>query len=162
MEKLTPPEQLNLESGNLAENWRTWRHRFEVFSIASGLSEKSERVQVATLLHVAGPKALEVYNAFTWDSEGDEHKIGKILEKFETYCKPRKNVTMETEIHPIGHKLKKETAKPPCTRCGLRHTPYQICPAQGAECYKCGRKNHFAKVCKTSLAKQPLSNVHAV
>ena len=69
---------------------------------------------------------------------------------------------METEIHPIGHKLKKETAKPPCTRCGLRHTPYQICPAQGAECYKCGRKNHFAKVCKTSLAKQPLSNIHAV
>ena len=220
-----------------------------MFSIASGLSKKSERVQVATLLHVAGPKALEVYNAFTWDSEGDEHKIGKILEKFETYCKPRKNVTwerhifntrnqqmgesidqyltdlktkarscefgdlcdsfirdriicgitcdktrgrllregditlqkavdicraneamtlqlktisnpatanitMETEIHPIGHKLKKETTKPPCNRCGLRHTPYQTCPAQGAECYKCGRKNHFAK--------QPPSNIHAV
>ena len=90
MEKLRPPEQLNLESGNLAENWRTWQQRFEVFSIASRLSKKSERVQVAMLLHVAGPKALKAYNAF---NEGDKHKISKILEKFETYCKPHKNVT---------------------------------------------------------------------
>ena len=65
IEKLTPPEQLNLESGNLAENWQTWRQRFKVFSIASRLSKKSESIQVATLLHVAGPKALEVYNTFT-------------------------------------------------------------------------------------------------
>ena len=71
---------------------------FEVFSLASGLSEKSEAVRSATLLHVAGPKALEVYNAFTWENEGDDKKVNKILEKFQTYCKPRKNITWERYV----------------------------------------------------------------
>ena len=95
MDKLTPPEQLNLESGNLTESWRQWRQRFDVFSLASGLSEKSDKVQSATLLHVAGPKALEVYNTFKWDDAGDEQKVNKILQKFENYCKPCKNITWE-------------------------------------------------------------------
>ena len=95
MDKLTPPEQLNLESGNLAENWRQWRQRFDIFSLATGLSEKSDKVQSATLLHVAGPTGLEIYNTFTWDEEGDEQKVNKILQKFENYCKPRKNITWE-------------------------------------------------------------------
>ena len=98
MDRLIPPEQLSLDSGNLAENWRQWRQQFEVFSLASGLSEKSEAVWSATLLHVAGPKALEVYNAFTWENEGDNKKVNKILEKFQTYCKPRKNITWERHV----------------------------------------------------------------
>ena len=95
MDKLAPPEQLNLESGNIAENWRQWRQRFEVFSLASGLSEKSEKVQAGTFLHVAGIKAFEVYNTFTWEWEGDEDKI---LEKFQFYCKPRKNITWDRHV----------------------------------------------------------------
>ena len=259
MDKLTPPEQLNLESGNLAENWRQWRQRFDIFSLATGLSEKSDKVQLATLLHVAGPTALEVYNTFTWDEDGDEQKVNKILQKFENYCKPRKNITWErhvfntrnqqtgesidqyvtdlkikarscefgelhdslirdqivcgiacdktrgtmlregdiplqravdlcraaeatkaqlksissasatadnitteAEIHFIRNKHKREANKQVCTRCGHKHTSNQNCPAQGVECYKCGRKNHFAKVCKTAPFKQHPSRVHAI
>lgn len=65
MDKLQPPGPLNLQ-GNLAENWRKWKQRFQLFSSASGLSEKDEKVQSATLLHVAGEEALEIYNTFTW------------------------------------------------------------------------------------------------
>ena len=75
MDRLIPPEQLNLDSGNLAENWRQWRQRFEVFSLANGLSEKNEAVWSATLLHVAGPKVLEVYNAFTWRMKETTRKL---------------------------------------------------------------------------------------
>ena len=254
MDKLAPPEQLNLESGNIAENWQQWRQRFEVFSLASGLSEKNDKVQAATLLHVAGIKALEVFNTFTWEREGDEDKVDKILEKFQFYCKPRKNitwdrhvfntrnqqlgetidqyvtdlrtkarscefgklrdslirdriicgiicdktrgillregditlqrtveicraneavtsqlkaishatttdVTTEAEIHPIRSTAKKQIDKPACNRCGYRHTPNQTCPAYGAECRKCGRKNHFAKVCRS---KTSLSSLNAI
>ena len=60
-----PPEALNLEESNLADTWRRWKQRFKVFSLASGLSEKAEKVQAAALLHVAGTEALEVYNTFT-------------------------------------------------------------------------------------------------
>ena len=257
MDRLIPPEQLNLDSGNLAENWRQWRQRFEVFSLASGLSEKSEAVRSATLLHVAGPKALEVYNAFTWETEGDDKKVNKILEKFQTYCKPRKNITWErhvfntrsqqvnetidqyvtdlkikasscefgevcdslvrdriicgitcdktrgmllregditlqrtvevcraneamklqlksmshsttadqnteTEIHSIKSKPVTSTAKPNCSRCGYKHTVNQTCPAYGAECRRCGRKNHFANVCRSSYHKPPTSNLNTI
>ena len=48
-----------------------------------------------TLLHVAEPKALEVYNTFQWDSDSDENKVDKIMEKFEWYCNPRKKLKLE-------------------------------------------------------------------
>ena len=70
--ELVPPETLNLTGSNIAENWRRWKQRFELFSLASGLSEIDEKVQVATLLHIASAEALEVYNTFSW--ENDEHK----------------------------------------------------------------------------------------
>ena len=40
------------------------------------------------LLHVAGPEALEFYNTFSWENEGDERKVTKIMEKFQAYCEP--------------------------------------------------------------------------
>ena len=66
------PEALNLEESNLADAWIRWKQCFEVFSLASSLSKKGKKVQAATLLHVAGPEALEVYNTFTWEDEGNK------------------------------------------------------------------------------------------
>ena len=94
MDWLSPPEVLSLD-GNIAENWRRWKQRFDIFSLASGLSGKDAKVQAATFLHVAGPEALEVYNTFTWDEDNDKSKVDKISEKFDQYCNPRKNITWE-------------------------------------------------------------------
>lgn len=109
MDKLTPPEPLNLEGNNLADTWRKWKQRFEVFSLASGLSEKDEKVQAATLLHVAGAEALEVYNTFTWEAEGDDKKVSKILEKLEAYCIPCKNVTWQRHLFNTRNQRSDET-----------------------------------------------------
>ena len=89
MEQLNPPEPLDLDSSNLANTWRQWRQRFELFSLASGLSSKGAKIQAATLLHVIGPAALEVYNTFTWLDDDDKQKIEMILTKFEAYCIPQ-------------------------------------------------------------------------
>ena len=94
MDQLSPPEVLNLD-GNIAENWRRWKQRFEIFSLASGLAEKATGVQAATFLHVAGPEALEVYNTFSWLTANYKNKVDKIMENFDQYCNPRKNVTWE-------------------------------------------------------------------
>ena len=61
-EHFKPPESLELSlcNGNLAENWRRLKQRFELYLEASGASEKSEKSQAATLLHVAGAEAIEV------------------------------------------------------------------------------------------------------
>jgi len=52
--------------------------------------------------------------------------------------------------------------KQSCGKCENWHLCQQFCPAQGAECYKCGRKNHFAKVCRTHVTKKPHSNVYDI
>jgi hypothetical protein len=91
MDKLDPPKSLILTE-NLADNWRRFKQQFEIYLIASGLDEKDGKVQAMALLHVAGFKALEVYNTFQWDTAGDDVKVDKIMGKFERYCNPRNNL----------------------------------------------------------------------
>ena len=59
-------------------------------------------------------------------------------------------------IHAIRSQ-NKQAQKLYCDRCGNWHMKQQVCPALGAECRKCGRRNHFAKVCRTKTS-QPLYN----
>ena len=40
-----------------------------------------------------------------------------------------------------------------CGRCGYWHGR-NYCPAQDKTCTKCGRANHFAKCCRTSVSQQ--------
>ena len=89
--ELVPPKMLNLTGGNLAKNWRRWKQRFELFSSATWLSVKDKKVQAATLLHIAGTEALEVYNTFSW--ENDEHK-----KKVERLRKSLTNIVILEEI----------------------------------------------------------------
>lgn len=85
-----PPPNLSLQ-GNLAENWQNWIQRFELFCTASGISEKSEKVQCATFPHIAGEEAIKVCNTFVF-ADGEKDKIAMLKRKFKDYCEPRKNV----------------------------------------------------------------------
>ena len=247
MDKFQHPEPLSLQ-GNLAENWRRWRQRFELYLTASGNDAKEEATKSAILLHVAGPEALEVYNTFTWEAEADKKKVKKIMDKFESYCTPRKNVVWERHVFncrsqqpgetidqyatdlrckaktcefgtltdslirdriiygilsdKTRSRLLKEGAdlslskaidmcradeatvtqmkmlaggsdqeknldmqllgRDPrnqqsgtrqCGKCRLKHTQQQRCPAIGVECRKCGRRNHYARVCRSNSQK---------
>ena len=52
---------------------------------------------MATLLTVIGNDATDVFNTLTWDTEGDDTKIDKVLQKFEEHCEPRRmSVTKDT------------------------------------------------------------------
>ncbi|XP_070550519.1 uncharacterized protein [Ptychodera flava] len=94
MDKFRPPEPLKLE-GNLSENWRRWKQRFQLYMEASEANEKPEKNQCSIFLHVVGDEALEAYNTFTFTNAADKEKIQVLYEKFEEYCSPRKNVTLE-------------------------------------------------------------------
>ena len=61
MDKINNPEPLYFE-GNVAENWRRWKQRFLIFMTATGTDKKEAEVKSATLLHFAGPEAIEIYN----------------------------------------------------------------------------------------------------
>ena len=251
---LSQPAPLDLR-GNVAENWKRFKQRFELYNVASGLSKKDEKTQTSMLLHVIGDKALDIYNTFTFAASGDEMRLEKVMEKFESYCMPKRNVTYErhkfftrsqevgenidhyaTELrnraqscefgeltnslirdriicgildngvrerllrqddltlekalqlcraaettraqaHELsstgervsvdalgskkqsfnstshkGPKQQSQKSKYACGRCGYRHSR-NACPAQGQICKKCGRENHFAKCCRTPVAK---------
>lgn len=96
MNNLKPPKPLSLE-GAIAENWRTFKRSWDVYYLASGISEKSNPVKVACFLHVIGTEALEIHNTFVIP-EADENDIKKLIDKFENYCLPKVNVTYERYI----------------------------------------------------------------
>ncbi|XP_060080411.1 uncharacterized protein K02A2.6-like [Ylistrum balloti] len=97
MDQLKPPEGLKMD-GNLSENWRKWYQRFQLYLTASGIDKKDEKIQTATFLHVIGTDALEVFNTFKFDNEGDQEKMEPVTDKFQQYCNPRKNVTFERHV----------------------------------------------------------------
>ncbi len=79
------PPQLDVNSGNISENFKRWKRQVEVYLAASGTTAKDKKVQTAIILNCAGPEVLEVYDNFTWESEGDEEKPDKVLEALERY-----------------------------------------------------------------------------
>ena len=96
MEGIKPPKALSFD-GNVAGNWRRWIQQFRLYLNATGRDKNSEQIQCLTLLSVAGEDAVEVYNTFVLD-EAEQNKIEPLIEKFEQYCTPKKNVTFERHV----------------------------------------------------------------
>ena len=55
-------------------------------------------------------------------------------------------------VYATSHKKKMDTKKS-CFKCGGEFPHKDKCPALGKTCNKCGKKNHFANMCKTSRDK---------
>ncbi|KAK5642690.1 hypothetical protein RI129_008857 [Pyrocoelia pectoralis] len=87
------PAPLKFE-GNLSENFKRFKQRFEIYLLATGASEKEDKVKVAMLLNIIGEEGLEIYNNFKLGKE-DKQKYDKVISEFETYMNPRKNIIYE-------------------------------------------------------------------
>ena len=59
---------------------------------ATTYNKQPEERQVAILLNFIGPEAVEIHDTFTYENEEDSKKIDKVLEAFDRYCNPRKNI----------------------------------------------------------------------
>ena len=93
---LPPPVPLEIHSDQAGEKWKRFRRAWDSYSLATGLSDKAQNVQVATLLTIIGEEAREVYSTFRgWGHEGDDKKIVPVLQQFERYCEPRINIPFE-------------------------------------------------------------------
>ena len=93
MNKLRAPEPLVFE-GNLAEQWDRWKQQFELYITATESDEKEENIKTSILLTCIGKQGLEIYNTFTFTDERDKMKLKPVMDQFEAYCKPRKNITL--------------------------------------------------------------------
>ncbi|CAI6369196.1 unnamed protein product [Macrosiphum euphorbiae] len=85
------PDALVL-TGNLAENWRVFREAFEIYIEAAGLTSASNKRQVAIFLNLVGKEGLERYNTLKFENAEDNKKIEQVLNAFQDYCKPKKNI----------------------------------------------------------------------
>ena len=79
---------------NRSTNWDLFKQRWNNYEITTGLMNKPEEIKLTALLSTIEEETLIVYNAFNW-YQGEEKTVSAVLEKFESYCKPKKNVTYE-------------------------------------------------------------------
>jgi len=86
---LPVPEKLDLRSENRSKKWENFHQKWNNYEIASGLSDKTEEVKLATLLTVIGDDALTVYNTFKL-SNGQKN-VSTVLSRFKEYCAPETN-----------------------------------------------------------------------
>ena len=87
-----PPGEIVLE-GNLSETWERCKKEFMVYLTASESKSKPDDVITCQLLSAIGPKAREIYYTFTFEEEDDAMKFDDVIECFDQYFTPKKNVT---------------------------------------------------------------------
>ncbi|XP_078364053.1 uncharacterized protein LOC144648334 [Oculina patagonica] len=92
--RIPPPLEVN--SGNVSENYKRWKRQMEVYLAASGASAKDDKIQTAIILNCAGPQVLEVYDNIVWENAEDKHNPAKVLEALENCCNPRDNEVLES------------------------------------------------------------------
>ena len=91
---LNVPRALDFETGNLNKKWKTWKEEFLIFLAATETDSKSGKVKVQMLLNLIGARGRDVFKTFTWNVAADKNKFDKVLEAFDNYVCPKKNVTM--------------------------------------------------------------------
>ena len=82
-------------TGNNAKNWREFKEQLQWFLAGMESSDKSDPVKIGIMLSHAGKDAREVYKTLTWTKDGDNNKFDKVLEAFERFCLPQKNILYE-------------------------------------------------------------------
>ena len=60
------------------------------------------------------------------------------------------------QTHALSKSFQKFPPKRPCGKCGRLHG-HGDCPAQGATCNSCGKKNHWSTVCRSSGRRHSLT-----
>ena len=80
-------------TGNVNANYKEWLRTFEIYTIASGVNEKSEKVQCNVFLHVAGPEAQKIHATFEFDNDKVD-KIAPLKKKFKDYCQGKKKISL--------------------------------------------------------------------
>lgn len=92
MDRLSPPTPMQL-TGNLADNWKRFKQRFNIYLAASGAGGDDDKLKASIFLHVIGEDALDIYNSFQQDEANLTLTV--LMAKFEEYFVPSQNVTFE-------------------------------------------------------------------
>ena len=62
------------------------------------------------------------------------------------------------KIKPSATYMQSKGPSTICRNCGKSHQPRQ-CPAYGATCNKCGKQNHYARMCRTGQTRKTVHEI---
>ena len=93
MEGFNPPDTLSFESDSLSANWKRWKQDLNFYLAATEKDSKEDKVKSSIFLHCIGHKGREIYNTFIFEPKEHSMIFTKIIEKFDEYCIPCKNIT---------------------------------------------------------------------
>ncbi|KAK3784424.1 hypothetical protein RRG08_039425 [Elysia crispata] len=77
-------------------------------STSSSIGKSTEKEKCAAFLYMIGRNGREIYNTWTTE-ETDQDKIEVLFNKFDTFCKPKYNVTLERYKFNTGIQQEHET-----------------------------------------------------
>lgn len=110
MNNLPPPKAFVSKEGDTPEEWREWRQQFITYLKASRQDKEDEDSQCAILLHIIGSEPVRAFRQFQFEKEEDKTVLKIVLDKFEAYYIPQRNVTVErhkffTRAQSIGETI---------------------------------------------------------
>ena len=83
-------------------------------------TDKPDVAKIGIMLSHAGRDAREVYKTLPWSAEVDDKKFDKVLEAFERFCTPQKNILYERHGFWSMRQDKGETIDSYLTRLKLK------------------------------------------
>ena len=92
MDRFNPPQKLNFR-GNISEHWKIWKQELMLYITGTKKTTKSDEVKSSKLLICIGRRGRQVYNTFVFDDDSMKMNFNYILQQFDAYCSPQKNVT---------------------------------------------------------------------
>ena len=93
MDKINPPDPLTF-GWNIKKHWKLWKQELENYSVAKEKDKKKNKVKSSICLSCVGPEGSEIHNAFTFSQEDESFHCNFIVQKFENFRIPRKNITL--------------------------------------------------------------------
>ncbi|CAH0563013.1 unnamed protein product [Brassicogethes aeneus] len=93
MDEARKPSQLSLD-GNISANWKKIKQSYQIYMKATEKNLKSEEIKTNIFLSIAGEEAIELFNTLDIKEE-DRVKETNVMEAFEAYCNPKKNIVYE-------------------------------------------------------------------
>ena len=103
------PRSLSL-TGNVVQNWRTFKRDFTNYENAAKLTEMTMAIRVATLLSCIGSDTMNIFHGLTM-TDAQRKQIPAIFKAFEKYCVGETNETYERFIFNSRNQQEGETVE---------------------------------------------------
>ena len=82
-------------TGSVAQNWKDFEEQLKWYLTGTEANDKADLAKMGVMLSHMGKETRNVYKTFEWIADGDQSTFDKVLEAFQRYCSPCKNIIYE-------------------------------------------------------------------